>query len=222
MSPSAQRFPFVQLCRNGRTNGPPDAVTIAATETVAAGASTPYTSHRAGYLDDRSCCCVGRSERPGTKRRGAEAMDNSYALMDLTVYGGHEPWEDSAAGWPRADLGFAAVDDEIDALAARARGHGAGQVERPVDTPVERPRPSHRGPGWQHRALHRCPDAGAKRIGRSMSRCAAGPPTSRASHPAHRAGNGTCRAGLAARVRVPPGLSERELGPRAADTAPAF
>ena len=25
--------------------------------------------------------------------------------MDLTVYGGHEPWEDSAAGWPRADLG---------------------------------------------------------------------------------------------------------------------
>jgi len=58
-------------------------------------------------------------------------MDNSYALMDLTVYGGHEPWEDSAAGWPRADLGFAAVDDEIDALAARARGHGAGQVERP-------------------------------------------------------------------------------------------
>jgi hypothetical protein len=55
--------------------------------------------------------------------------------MDLTVYGGHEPWEDSAAGWPRADLGFAAVYDEIDALAARARGHGAGQVEGPVDTP---------------------------------------------------------------------------------------
>jgi hypothetical protein len=26
-------------------------------------------------------------ENAGTARRGAEAMDNSYALMDLTVYG---------------------------------------------------------------------------------------------------------------------------------------
>ena len=30
-----------------------------------------------------------------TKRRGAEAMDYSYALMDLTVYGRQETWEDS-------------------------------------------------------------------------------------------------------------------------------
>ncbi len=30
-----------------------------------------------------------------TKRRGAEAMDYSYALMDLTVYGRQESWEDS-------------------------------------------------------------------------------------------------------------------------------
>jgi predicted dithiol-disulfide oxidoreductase (DUF899 family) len=30
-----------------------------------------------------------------TKRRRAEAMDYSYALMDLTVYGRQEPWEDS-------------------------------------------------------------------------------------------------------------------------------
>ncbi len=36
-----------------------------------------------------------------TKRRGAEAMDNSYALVDLTVYGRQEPWEDSPAGWPQ-------------------------------------------------------------------------------------------------------------------------
>ncbi|HEX3425748.1 MAG TPA: DUF899 family protein [Acidimicrobiales bacterium] len=36
-----------------------------------------------------------------TKRRGAEAMDYSYALMDLTVYGRQEPWEDSPAGWPQ-------------------------------------------------------------------------------------------------------------------------
>ena len=28
-------------------------------------------------------------------------MDPSYALLDLTVYGRQEPWEDSPAGWPR-------------------------------------------------------------------------------------------------------------------------
>jgi predicted dithiol-disulfide oxidoreductase (DUF899 family) len=36
-----------------------------------------------------------------TKRRGVQAMDYNYALMDLTVYGRQEPWEDSPAGWPR-------------------------------------------------------------------------------------------------------------------------
>jgi hypothetical protein len=28
-------------------------------------------------------------------------MDNSYRLMDLTVYGRQEPWEDSPPGWPQ-------------------------------------------------------------------------------------------------------------------------
>jgi predicted dithiol-disulfide oxidoreductase (DUF899 family) len=36
-----------------------------------------------------------------TKRRGAEAMDYSYALMDLTIYGRQEGWEDSPPGWPQ-------------------------------------------------------------------------------------------------------------------------
>jgi predicted dithiol-disulfide oxidoreductase (DUF899 family) len=36
-----------------------------------------------------------------TTRRGAEALDYSYALMDLTVYGRQEPWEDSPPGWPQ-------------------------------------------------------------------------------------------------------------------------
>jgi predicted dithiol-disulfide oxidoreductase (DUF899 family) len=36
-----------------------------------------------------------------TKRRGTEAMDYSYALMDLTVYGRQESWEDSPSGWPQ-------------------------------------------------------------------------------------------------------------------------
>jgi predicted dithiol-disulfide oxidoreductase (DUF899 family) len=36
-----------------------------------------------------------------TTRRGVEAMDNSYRLLDLTVYGRQEAWEDSPPGWPR-------------------------------------------------------------------------------------------------------------------------
>jgi predicted dithiol-disulfide oxidoreductase (DUF899 family) len=36
-----------------------------------------------------------------TTSRGVEVMDNSYRLLDLTVYGRQETWEDSPAGWPR-------------------------------------------------------------------------------------------------------------------------
>jgi predicted dithiol-disulfide oxidoreductase (DUF899 family) len=36
-----------------------------------------------------------------TTIRGVETMDYSYALMDLTVYGRQEPWEDSPPGWPQ-------------------------------------------------------------------------------------------------------------------------
>ncbi len=35
-----------------------------------------------------------------TNYRGVEEMDYSLALMDLTVYGRQEAWEDSPAGWP--------------------------------------------------------------------------------------------------------------------------
>jgi predicted dithiol-disulfide oxidoreductase (DUF899 family) len=35
-----------------------------------------------------------------TSGRGVEVMDYSYALMDLTVYGRQEQWEDSPPGWP--------------------------------------------------------------------------------------------------------------------------
>jgi len=36
-----------------------------------------------------------------TTARGVEEMDNSYRLLDLTVYGRQETWEDSPAGWPQ-------------------------------------------------------------------------------------------------------------------------
>jgi predicted dithiol-disulfide oxidoreductase (DUF899 family) len=52
--------------------------------------------------------CEGRTyyadrvfETYWTKRRGVESMDNTYALMDLTVYGRQERWEDSPTGWPQ-------------------------------------------------------------------------------------------------------------------------
>ncbi|HTV28775.1 MAG TPA: DUF899 family protein [Xanthobacteraceae bacterium] len=40
-----------------------------------------------------------------TTRRGSETMDNSYRLLDLTVYGRQEAWEDSPAGWPQLPKG---------------------------------------------------------------------------------------------------------------------
>jgi len=40
-----------------------------------------------------------------TNYRGVESMDYSLALMDLTVYGRQEKWEDSPAEWPIYPLG---------------------------------------------------------------------------------------------------------------------
>src|ERR1022692_2901214 len=39
-----------------------------------------------------------------TTIRGVEAMDNNYRLIDLTVFGRQEKWEDSPAGWPQGDI----------------------------------------------------------------------------------------------------------------------
>ena len=49
-----------------------------------------------------------------TTMRGVEAMDNSYRLLDLTVYGRQEPWEDSPAagrkGGEKASIVCAPMD----------------------------------------------------------------------------------------------------------------
>ena len=61
----------------------------------------------AGRTVNRFClvCYLRRGDRVfetyWTNGRGVEAMDNSYSLLDLTVYGRQEMWEDSPAGWPR-------------------------------------------------------------------------------------------------------------------------
>ncbi|MFI0471044.1 DUF899 family protein [Saccharopolyspora sp. 5N102] len=58
-----------------------------------------------------------------TTRRGVEVMDNSYALLDMTVYGRQEPWEDSPAGWPRQ---WEATDEQI----LRTNGRPTAQWSR--------------------------------------------------------------------------------------------
>jgi len=44
-----------------------------------------------------------------TTSRGVEVMDNSYRLLDLTVYGRQETFEDSPAGWPQPFQGKQAI-----------------------------------------------------------------------------------------------------------------
>ena len=39
-----------------------------------------------------------------TTARGVEVMDNNYHLLDLTVYGRWEKWEDSPTGWPQGNI----------------------------------------------------------------------------------------------------------------------
>jgi predicted dithiol-disulfide oxidoreductase (DUF899 family) len=61
-----------------------------------------------------------------TTRRGVEAMDNSFRLLDLTVYGRQETWEDSPAGWPQRFKGkeFARTDGRPTAQWSRLKaGH---------------------------------------------------------------------------------------------------
>lgn len=57
--------------------------------------------HLVCYLRDRERVF----ETYWTWFRGVEAMDNSFALLDLTVYGRQEAWEDSPAGWPKPWMG---------------------------------------------------------------------------------------------------------------------
>lgn len=46
-----------------------------------------------------------------TTSRGVEVMDNSYHLLDLTVYGRQEKHEDSPNGWPQAyEVGELTID----------------------------------------------------------------------------------------------------------------
>jgi len=51
------------------------------------------------------CCYLRDDDRVfetyWTTGRAAERMSNTYAMLDMTVYGRQEAWEDSPAGWPQ-------------------------------------------------------------------------------------------------------------------------
>jgi predicted dithiol-disulfide oxidoreductase (DUF899 family) len=68
--------------------------------TLLAAPKRPGRMHLVCYLRDGSRAF----ETYWTTIRGVEAMDNSYRLLDLTVYGRQETWEDSPPGWPQREI----------------------------------------------------------------------------------------------------------------------
>jgi predicted dithiol-disulfide oxidoreductase (DUF899 family) len=58
-----------------------------------------------------------------TTHRGVEAIDNSYALMDLSVYGRQESWEDSPSGWPQQCSATERVNANIIREFHASKGH---------------------------------------------------------------------------------------------------
>jgi predicted dithiol-disulfide oxidoreductase (DUF899 family) len=74
-----------------------------------------------------------------TTRRGVEVMDNSYRLLDLTVYGRQEAWEDSPTGWPsRSGHNFRTNERPIAQWSRLAAGHSddLGTTEHAADRGV--------------------------------------------------------------------------------------
>jgi predicted dithiol-disulfide oxidoreductase (DUF899 family) len=80
-----------------------------------------------------------------TTVRGVEAMDISYALMDLTAYGRQETWEDSPAGWPQqwnVDPCNLRTDGRPTAQWSRLRAGRSDDLGR-VEDPASEPGPGH-------------------------------------------------------------------------------
>ena len=59
----------------------------------------------AGRHFGMKCCYLRDGDRVfetyWTTARGCEAMGGSYGMLDMTVYGRQETWEDSPDGWPQ-------------------------------------------------------------------------------------------------------------------------
>jgi predicted dithiol-disulfide oxidoreductase (DUF899 family) len=64
-----------------------------------------------------------------TTGRGVEAMDQTYSLLDRTVYGRQEPWEDSPAGWPQISGNYMRTDGRPTAQWPRLRAGRSDDLE---------------------------------------------------------------------------------------------
>jgi predicted dithiol-disulfide oxidoreductase (DUF899 family) len=79
-----------------------------------------------------------------TTARGCELMGSSYAMLDMTVYGRQEVWEDSPEGWPRRFF---------NTTSAQMRTDKDGRaVNRPDGRPISQ---------WSRLAAGRSDDLGA-------------------------------------------------------------
>ena len=78
-----------------------------------------------------------------TTARGHEVLGSSYGLLDTTVYGRQEAWEDSPEGWPQPFFNTASAQMRTD-----KDGH-------PVNRPEGRPIPQ-----WSRLAAGRSDDLG--------------------------------------------------------------
>jgi predicted dithiol-disulfide oxidoreductase (DUF899 family) len=63
-----------------------------------------------------------------TTGRGNELTAPPYGLLDLTVYGRQEFWEDSPAGWPQPGIPKVASSGWTAALPPTGRGSGPGAM----------------------------------------------------------------------------------------------
>ncbi|WP_110516521.1 DUF899 domain-containing protein [Herpetosiphon llansteffanensis] len=63
-----------------------------------------------------------------TTGRGCEQMGSSYAMLDMTIYGRQEAWEDSPAGWPQRFFNTRSAQMRTD-----EHGHA---VNRPAGRPI--------------------------------------------------------------------------------------
>ena len=70
--------------------------------------SVPAESHArllAGRYFGMKSCYLREGDRVyetyWTTGRGVESMAPSYGILDMTVYGRQETWEDSPSGWPQ-------------------------------------------------------------------------------------------------------------------------
>lgn len=80
-----------------------------------------------------------------TTGRGCELMGSSYAMLDMTVYGRQEAWEDSPEGWPQPFFNTTSAQMRTD------------EEGRPVNRPEGRPIPQ-----WSRLAAGRPDDLGTE------------------------------------------------------------